>query len=91
MIFWHTVQAGTGRMEVIEAYHTVEDAIRDMAQMAWEQPTRRWTDYLMDEQTAEAVAVAIFGPEQELLVTLADGRRLAFEMPEFYRVDPEGS
>jgi hypothetical protein len=85
MIFWHSIRAGTGRLEVIEAYHTLEDAIRDMALLAWEEPGNHWTDYLVDEQTGEAVAVAIFGPEQELLVTCADGRRLVFEMPESYR------
>ena len=56
-----------------------------MALLAWEQAGNHWTDYLVDEQTGEAVAVAIFGPEQELLVTCADGRRLTFEMPASYR------
>lgn len=84
MIYWHTVQAGTGKMEVIEAYPTVEDAIKDMVILAWEEPSRRWTDYRMDEQTGEAVAVAIFGPARELLVAVNDGRQLAFAMPEFY-------
>jgi hypothetical protein len=85
MIFWHTVRAGTGDMEVVEAYHTLEDAIRDLQVQAWEEPGNHWTDYLVDEQTGEAVAVAIFGPEQELLVTCADGRKLTFEMPESYK------
>jgi hypothetical protein len=85
VIFWNTIQADTGRVEVIEAYHSVEDAIKDMSLQAWEEPSNRWADYLMDEQTGEAVGVAIFGPEQELLITLADGRRLTFEMPERYK------
>jgi hypothetical protein len=85
MIFWHSVRAATGRLEVIEAYHCVEDAIKDMALLAWEDPGNHCTDYLVDEQTGAAVAVAIFGPEQELLVTCADGRRLRFEMPEQYK------
>jgi hypothetical protein len=84
MIFWHTVRAATGRMEVIEAYHTLEDAIKDMAILAWEEPSNCYADYLMDEQTGEAVAVAIFGPEMELIVTCADGRHLTFSMPESY-------
>jgi hypothetical protein len=85
VIFWQTVWAGTGDMEVVEAYHTLEDALRDLQILAWEEPSNCWVDYFMDEQSGEAVAVAIFGPEQELLVTCADGRRLTFEMPEQYR------
>jgi hypothetical protein len=85
MIFWYSVRAETGKGDPVEAYHSVEDAIKDMALLAWEEPSNRYADYLMDEQTGEAVAVAIFGPELELLVTCADCRRLTFEMPETYK------
>jgi hypothetical protein len=85
MITWHTIQADTGHMEIVEAFDGLEEALAEMRLLAWEEPSNRYADYLLDQNTGEAVVVAIFGPEQELLVTCADGRRLSFPMPDSYR------
>ena len=85
MIFWHSVEAGTGHLEVVEAYHTLEDALRDVRLLAWEEAGNHYVNYLMDENTGEAVAIALFGPEMEMVVTCADGRHLTFPMPDTYK------
>ena len=72
-------------LEIVEGYPTLDDAIADMALLAWEDPGNHWLDYVVSEATGEVEATGLFGPGLELLVTTADGRRLGFEMPESYR------
>jgi hypothetical protein len=45
----------------------------------------QWLSYVVDDVTGEIAATAIFGPGLVLLVTVSDGRRLCFPVPEFYR------
>jgi hypothetical protein len=85
VIFWNTFDALTGKTEPVEAFHSLEDAIKDMTLLAWDSPTNRWSDVLVDENTGEVVAVAVFGPELELIIACADGRLLRFERPETYK------
>jgi hypothetical protein len=84
-VTWHTLRVTDGKIEAIECYPTLDDCIRNMALLAWEEPSNAWFDYVTDDESGEAVAVALFGPGLELLVTCADGRQLNFEMPERYR------
>ena len=51
----------------------------------WEEPGNQWLSYVVDDATGEIAATAIFGPGLVLLVTVSDGRRLCFPVPEFYR------
>ena len=82
---WRTLNAATGRIETVEAYPTLDDAIADMAVLAWEDPGNHWLDYVVNEATGEVAATGLFGPGLELLITIADGRRMGFEMPEGYQ------
>ena len=58
--------------------------IWEMACSSWEEPGNHWLSYVVDAG-GQVVATAIFGPEDVLLVTISDGRRLRFPMPELYR------
>jgi hypothetical protein len=55
----------------------------------WEEPGKHWLSYVVDADGL-VVATAVFGPELELLVTVSDGRRRRFPVPEFYRELLEG-
>ena len=79
---WRTLSIASGRIEVVEGYPTLDEAIADMALLAWEEPSNQWLDYVVSEATGEVAATGMFGPGLELLVMTADGRRLGFEMPE---------
>ena len=57
-----------------------------MACWSWEEPGNRWLSYVVDAARL-VVATAIFGPDDALLVTLTDGRRLCFPVPEGYRAE----
>ncbi len=84
MFTWRTLDIATGRIETVEGYPTLDDAIADMALLAWEDPGNHWLDYVVSEATGDVAATGLFGPGLELVVTAADGRRLVFEMPESY-------
>jgi hypothetical protein len=83
-VTWQTLRVATNRIEIIECYPTLDDCIREMALLAWEEPSNAWFDFVTDDESGEVVATGIFGPGLELLVTCADGRKLTFEMPESY-------
>lgn len=85
MFIWQTVRASDGRLETVDGWTTLGEIIWEMACSSWEEPGNAWLSYVVEEATGQVVATAIFGPEGELLVTLADGRRFRFPVPEFYR------
>ena len=35
MVTWSTLDARTGRIEIVERYPSLDDAIRDLAPLAW--------------------------------------------------------
>ena len=82
---WHTMGVGESRVQDVDTFHTLDEVIQDMALLAWENPTNHLVDWITDDEKGEVVAVAIFGPKHELLITCADGRVLRFEMPEQYK------
>lgn len=85
---WNTLDARTGRIEVIDCYTSMEDAIRDM-QLWWWEESRPSVDYVTNDDTGAVAAVAMSGAERELFITTYDGRRLEFPMPDSYReVEP---
>lgn len=84
MFTWQTLRAGDGRIETVDHWPTLGEVIWEMACSSWEEPGNHWLSYVVDA-AGQVVATAIFGPEMELLVTVSDGRRLRFPVPEFYR------
>jgi hypothetical protein len=85
MYLWHVVRAGDGRVEQVDGWETLDSVITEMAESSWEEPDNKWVSYVTDDSTGEEVAVAIFGPGTELLVTVSDGRQLRFPVPIRYR------
>ena len=90
MYVWHVVRAGDGHVELVDGWESLDAVIAEMADSSWEEPDNRWVSYVTDDSTGEAVAVALFGPGTELLVTVSDGRQLRVEMPERYREGETG-
>ncbi|WP_337173578.1 hypothetical protein [Paludisphaera sp.] len=84
MFTWRTLRAGDGRIETIDAWETLAAVIWEMACTSWEDPGNHCLSYVVDD-AGQVVATALFGPEESLLVTISDGRRLRLPMPEFYR------
>jgi hypothetical protein len=85
MFRWSTLRAGDGRVETVDCWPTIPEIIWEMACSSWEAPDNDWLSFVVDETSGLVVATAIFGPEGELLVTLTDGRRFCFPVPELYR------
>jgi hypothetical protein len=85
MYVWHVARAADGRVVLVDGWDTLDAVIAEMAALSWEEPGNAWASYVTDDITGDAVAVALFGPGMELLVTVSDGRQLCFPMPEFYR------
>ena len=85
MYLWHVVRAGDGRVELVDSWETLDAVIAEMAESSWEEPDNKWVSYVTDDGTGEAVAVAMFGPDTELLVAVSDGRQLRFPVTERYR------
>lgn len=85
MYAWHVVRAKDGRVELVDGWDSLDAVIAEMAASSWEEPDNTWVSYVTDDTTGDAMAVALFGPGQELLVAVSDGRQLRFEMPERYR------
>jgi hypothetical protein len=80
---WMTMEMDDHKVQEVEIYASLDEVIEAMGQTAWEDDSNKLVDWVCDEE--KVVAVAIFGPEKELLVTCADGRQLRFEMPERYK------
>jgi hypothetical protein len=80
---WNTMGMDDQRVQEVEIYGTLEEVLEAMSTTAWEDDSNKLVDWITDEE--KVVAVAIFGPDKELLVTCSDGRRITFEMPERYR------
>lgn len=89
MFIWRSLRVKEGRIEEIDGWETLGAVVWEMACSSWEEPGNDWLSYIVDDATGQVVATAIFGPEMELLVTLADGRRMRFPEPEFYRTAVE--
>src|SRR5262249_3255968 len=87
MFTWKTLRAGDGRIETVDCWPSLGDVIWEMACSSWEEPGNHWLSYVVDD-SGLVVATAIFGPDDALLVTVGDGRRFCFPVPEFYR-EPE--
>ena len=85
MFTWQTLRASDGRLETVDCWPSLGAVIWEMACTCWEEPGNQWLSYVVDDATSEIVATAIFGPGLVLLVTVSDGRRLCFPVPEFYR------
>jgi hypothetical protein len=82
---WQTLRASDGRLETVDRWPSLGAVIWEMACTCWEEPGNRWLSYVVDDATGEIAATAIFGPGLVLLVTVRDGRRLCFPVPESYR------
>jgi hypothetical protein len=91
MFVWHVVKAGDGRVELVDGWESLDAVIAEMAASSWEEPDNRWVSYVTDDSTGDAVAMALFGPGMELLVTVSDGRQLCFPVPECYREGATGA
>lgn len=87
MYVWNVLRGKDNRVETVEGSASLDAVIDNLAATSWEEPSNSWLSYVTDDSTGEVVATALFGPGLVLLVTLADGRRLTFEMPESYRED----
>jgi hypothetical protein len=85
MYVWHVIRVAAGRIELVDGWESLDALIAEMAKSSWEEPSNAWASYVTDDATGNAVALALFGPGMELLVTVSDGRRLSFPVPEFYR------
>ncbi len=85
MFVWQVLRAGDGRIETVDAWPTLAEIIWEMACSSWEEPGNQWLSFVVEEASGEVVATAMFGPEEALLVTISDGRRFRFPVPEFYR------
>jgi hypothetical protein len=83
MATWFTMGIDNHKVQEVDIYPTLEEVLAAMASTAWEDDSNKLVDWITDEE--RVVAVAIFGPGKELLVTCADGRQLRFEMPERYK------
>ena len=84
MYHWNTMSIKKGVPEVVDCWPTLDEAVAAMAKDSWEDTSRKLVDWITDEN-GEVVAVSIYGPELELLVTCSDGRRLLFPVPERYK------
>src|SRR4051812_14520486 len=85
MFIWQTLRASDGRVETVDSWPTLGEVIWQIACWSWEEPSNGWLSFVVDDASGLVVATAIFGPEGVLLVTLSDGRRFRFPMPELYR------
>jgi hypothetical protein len=83
MITWYCMRPSTGAIDIVECYETLDSAIAEMELLAGEDPTNQWINYVVDE-SGDVIATGLYGPEMELIVTCADGRRLTFPMPDTY-------
>jgi hypothetical protein len=64
---------------------TLGEVIWEMVCSSWDEPGNHSLSYVVDESYGLVVATAIFGPDETLLVTVSDGRRHTFPLPEFSR------
>jgi hypothetical protein len=85
MFTWCTLRTRDSRIETIDRWPTLGEVLRELACWSWEEPANNWLSFVVEEASGLVVAIAIFGPEGALLVTVSDGRRLCSSMPEFYR------
>jgi hypothetical protein len=74
-VTWQILHASDGRLVTVECCPTLDDCIREMVLLTWEDPNH-WLDVVVDDGLGEVVATGLFGPGSEQLVTCADGRRL---------------
>ena len=88
---WNTMGVGDHRVKEVDAFPTLEEVLANMATLAWEDSTNHLVDYVTDDERGEVVAVAIFGPEKELIVTISDGRIIRYQMPHKYPINPGDS
>lgn len=85
MYAWHVVRGADGRVEAIDAWQSLDAVIAEMVAISWDQPDCDWASYVTDDDTGAVAAVALFGPDRELLISVADGRQLRFPAPDIYR------
>ena len=85
MFTWQTLRASDGRVDKVDGWRTLGEAVWEMACWSWEEPGNGRLSFVVEEATGLVVATAIYGPDGELLLTLSDGRRLRFPVPERYR------
>ncbi len=84
MYTWCTMSTRDRRVQEVDCWPTLDEALASMAKQSWENTSRRLVDWISNE-AGEVVAVSIYGPELKLLVACSDGRRLEFEVPEYYK------
>jgi hypothetical protein len=81
---WLTMAIDDRKVQEVDIYSTLEEALEAMSMTAWEDDSGKLGDWVTDDE--KVVAVAIFErPSLDLLVTCSDGRILRFEMPARYR------
>src|SRR5207248_792843 len=80
---WMTMGMDDRKVQEVDVYESLDHLIECMSQTSWEDDSNKLVDWITDGE--KVVGVAIFGPQKELLVTCADGRRLTFQMPERYK------
>jgi hypothetical protein len=84
MFTWQTLRIADGRVETVDRWDSLGAVIWEMACSSWEEPGNHLLSFVVDDK-GQVVATAAFGPDLELLVTVGDGRRFCFPVPEFYR------
>lgn len=84
MYTWCTMSTRDRRVQEVDCWPTLDEMLASMAKQSWENTSLRLVDWISNE-AGEVVAVSIYGPELKLLVACSDGRRLEFEVPEYYK------
>jgi hypothetical protein len=82
---WNTMAVGETKIQEVDTFPTLGGVLLSMATLAWERPDNKLVDWITEDQRGEVVAIAIFGPAKELMITCADGMRITIDMPERYR------
>lgn len=82
---WNTMALKNPLIQEVDTFPTLGGVLMSMAAIAWERPDNRLVDWITEDRRGEVVAVAIFGPAKELMITCADGMRITIDMPERYK------
>jgi hypothetical protein len=85
MFTWRTMAVGDGKIQEVDTLPTLADVLMTMAKLAWERPDNKLVDWITDDGRGEVVAIAIFGPAGELMITCSNGMKIIIDMPERYR------
>jgi hypothetical protein len=84
MYTWHTMSTRDKRVQEVDSWPSLDEALSAFATQSWEDTSRRLVDYITDED-GQVVAVSIYGPNLELLVACARRRTLTMPVPEYFK------